>query len=188
MRMDNAITAAFPASIIRHVQRVNQLLSLPDEVVNSVVVPVLCAGEVLSIPYRVHHPYDHAPSDEEMFTLNETERIIASCWFSRHPNGHVREQFLRLITDFDTPLVVSYVMPLCGEYVVEILDAVWVRRSTFDPAPLGQWLSDNGLYYARLRHRIVSYWNCYYRTKFPRFDDYVGSRLLTFFDELAIYP
>jgi hypothetical protein len=63
----------------------------------------------------------------------------------------------------------------------------WERRSLFDVALLGHWLRDNPQFYSRTRSRVVSYWNCYYRT--TRFETYVGSQLIAFFDDaIALHP
>ena len=75
----------------------------------------------------------------------------------------------------------THVVALCGEYVIELLHYIWERRSLFDVAVLGRWLRDNPEFYARTRSRVISYWDCYYRT--ARFEDYVGSQLVAFFDE-----
>ena len=60
---------------------------------------------------------------------------------------------------------------------------IWERRDLFDRLILGRWLRDNEPFYARTRRRIASYWDCYYRSSFPRFIHYVGSHIITFFDD-----
>ena len=85
---------------------------------------------------------------------------------------------------FDSSWGIAYVVALCGEYVVEWLHYIWERRSLFDVAVLGRWLRDNPQFYSRTRSRVVSYWDCYYRT--PRFESDVGNQLITFFDEAII--
>jgi hypothetical protein len=173
------MTTAFPSSLIGTVTRLAPLLSPPAELEPSHSFSVHCAGETLHIPQRIYYA---PPSDSAFRALHGTEQAIVACWFTRHHDGHVRERFLRALTAFDCAWIIAYVVALCGEYVIEILRYIWERRDLFDGSELGGWLRENPPFYARTRSRIVSYWHCYYRTEFPRFDDYIGSRLISFFD------
>ena len=178
--MNSTANTAFPASLTATVSRLSPLLLPPTEIEASEPFSVSCAGETLFISCRIYFP---PPSDAAFRALDSTEQPIVACWFTRHHDGHVRERFLRALTVFDCGWVIAYVVALCGEYVVELLRCIWERRSLFDLLALGRWLRDNEPFYARTRSRIVSYWDCYYRSSFPRFTDYVGSHILTFFDD-----
>lgn len=79
-------------------------------------------------------------------------------------------------------MVISYVVALCGEYVAELLKYIWERRDLFDTHILGRWLSENPKYYSLTRARVASYWDCYYRSWSPRFQNHVGHQLIEFFD------
>ena len=140
---------------------------------------VLCAGETLHIPQRI---YFAPPAESAFGALHLAEQSIVACWFTRHHDGHVRERFLRALTAFDCAWIIAYVVALCGEYVSEVLGYIWERRHLINPIELGRWLRENEPFYARTRNRIVSYWDCYHRSEFPRFDDYMGSHLISFFD------
>lgn len=170
---------AFPTCLNAAVTRLLPLLEPPCETPPLEWFSLSCEGETLIIPHRV---YGSPPSEATFKNLEPLEQTIVACWFSRHHDGHVRERFLGSIKAFERRWVISYVVALCGEYVVEILDHVWRRRDLFDRITLGNWLRENPLFYAQRRSRIVSYWNCGYRWSSPRFTDYIGSQLLTFFD------
>jgi hypothetical protein len=173
------MTTAFPSSLIGLVTRLEPLLSSPTERDPSHSFSVNCAGETLHLPQRIYYP---PPSDGAFRALQGAEQSIVACWFTRHHDGHVRERFLRALTGFDCAWIIAYVVTLCGEYVIEILRYIWERRDLFDRIELERWLRENQPFYARTRSRIVSYWNCYYRSEFPRFDDYIGSYLISLFD------
>lgn len=176
--MTSPLISAFPASLTPDVSRLVALLDPPAGLETSEPFAVTCDGEVIQIPHRIYRP---VISESQFAALHPTEQSIAGCWFTRHHDGHVRERFLRALPAFDSSWVIAYVVALCGEYVVELLNYIWERRSLFDAAVLGRWLRDNPQFYSRTRSRVVSYWDCYYRT--ASFESYVGSQLLAFFDE-----
>lgn len=176
--MISPLTSAFPTQLIPDFSHLTSLLAGPSgfEISHSFVVT--CDGETIKIPGRIYQP---ALSESQFSALRPMEQAIAACWLTRHHDGYVRERFLRALPAFDSSWVIAYVVALCGEHVVELLHSIWQRRSLFDVAVLGLWLRENPEFYSRTRSRIVSYWDCYYRT--ARFETFVGSQLLTFFDE-----
>lgn len=178
--MNDPAIAAFPFSLAATVSSLSSLLLPPAEHDCSEPVSVSCGGETLLIPGRIYFP---APSDSVFRMLDDPEHSIVACWFTRHHDGHVRERFLRSLAAFDSAWIIAYVVSLCGEPVIELLHYIWDRRDLFDRLTLGGWLHENETFHAQTRSRIVSYWNCYYRSSFPRFTDFIGSRLLMFFDE-----
>ena len=180
--MNESLTSAFPVRLLTEVSRLAPLIDPPTSQATSEPFHVFCDGESLQIPQRIYRP---VISDRQFASLNPVEQAIASCWFTRHHDGYVRERFLRALPVYDTPWVIAYVVVLCGEYVVELLQYIWEHRGLFEPSILGRWLRDNNDFYARTRDRIVSYWYCYQRSSCARFDAYVGSALIRYFDECA---
>jgi hypothetical protein len=178
--MSQASLAAFPSNLSASVNRLASLLEPPCEIQPCGWFSVSCANETLTIPGRI---YCSPPTEAEFRALQSTEQTIVACWFTRHHDGHVRERFVRTVEALDRGWVIAYVVALCGEYVIELLYYVWERHDLFDRPALGGWLLDNQPFYARTRSRIVSYWHCYNRSSLPRFSDYVGSRIISFFDE-----
>ncbi len=176
--MTSPLISAFPTKLTPDFSRLAALLDPPSGLDTSEPFPVTCDGEVIQIPHRIYRP---VISESQFASLHPDEQSIAACWFTRHHDGHVRERFLRALPAFDSSWVIAYVVALCGEYVVELLHYIWERRTLFDVAVLGRWLRDNPEFYSRTRSRVVSYWDCYYRT--ARFVDYIGSQLIAFFDE-----
>jgi hypothetical protein len=178
LTMTSPLITAFPAQLTPDVSRRTTLLDPPSGLDSTKPFAVRCNTELIQIPYRIYRPII---SEIQFASLRSIEQSIAACWFSRHHDGHVRERFLRALPEFHSSWVIAYVVAACGEYVIELLKYIWERRALFDAAVLGCWLRDNPAFYSRTRSRIVSYWNCYYRT--GRFEDYVGSHLIAFFEQ-----
>lgn len=177
--MKDIIKQAFPADFAKSVDRLVPILSVSTGYDPVNYFSVFASSEALNIPGRI---YFYEPSEAVFNALNDQNQLIVACWFSRHHDGYVRERFLRTIPVFNQAWVISYVMTLCGEYIVQILNYVWLNRGKFDEKILAQWLHDNPAFYVTIKSRIVSYWDCYYRTKY--FHDYVGHHLIRFFDEV----
>jgi hypothetical protein len=80
---------------------------------------------------------------------------------------------------------------LVGEYVLEILDVISrgvpeLRGSHSAQRRLyGEFIVRNPAFFARTERRVVSYWSCYYRWKYPEFGAYPGSLLLEAFRDAA---
>ncbi len=180
--MNESFTSAFPVRQLAEVSRLGPLVDPPTGRDASHTFHVFCDGESLQIPQRIYRP---VISYRQFASLNSVEQAIACCWFTRHYDGYVRERFLRALPVYDTPWVIAYIVTLCGEYVVELLQYIWDHRELFETAVLGRWLRDNKDFYSRTRDRIVSYWHCYQRSSCARFDAYVGSALITYFDECS---
>lgn len=72
---------------------------------------------------------------------------------------------------------------MLGEYVIEIIDDIYRGVPHFDRAVLATFIRENPAFYRLTRDRVMSYWNCNYRSQFLR-GDYVGFKLLRELDAL----
>ena len=79
----------------------------------------------------------------------------------------------------DSPFVVR----LIGEYVIEILQVINRDRSHLNPRLYRSFLEANPAFFTLARQRVVSYWDCYYRSQ--RREDYPGFQILDFLQGLA---
>lgn len=71
-----------------------------------------------------------------------------------------------------------FVVHLCGEYVLEIVEAIEVALPAWNTDALARYLRENRAYVVTLQRRAVSYWNCYYRWQYPVWKAYPGSRAM----------
>jgi hypothetical protein len=127
-------------------------------------------GELLTIPYRV---YFNEPKIEKERLLTNRQQSILNCIFLRHHNGYLRQSRLEKIEDNEY-WVTPFTFQLLGEYVIEILE---VLDEQLDDKKLGNYkrfVIENPKYYKQIESRMISYWNIYYRRKFPKLKNYVG--------------
>jgi len=139
-------------------------------------------GKKLLIPYRIHSK----PPNAFLLTFipkGPKERLY--CKFTRHHDGHVREEFLKKVISSDNPYVAPFIIRLCGEYVIEVLKVIYLNLGSCNQAHLRAFMLENPKFYEQNRSRMVSYWDCYYRSAFPRIKDYVGFKIFQHLDELA---
>ncbi len=167
-----AIHRAFPAFLKAHVEAV--VAALPEAAgAPSDGFTVNVGDELIVIPYRVYIP-ESPPFDASLSTV---ETLIAACIYSRHHDGFVRQRQLRSLLIAHDDWVVPFVLQLAGEYVVEILQMLDSHTQSLSGDQYRQFTSSNPLFIERTKARIVSYWNCYYRSEYPNFKDYPGYRI-----------
>lgn len=132
-------------------------------------------GELIRVPNRVYliEP-DCLPS-----LLNTEEQAVIDCIYSRSWNGFVREKSVRSLLDLACLPVwaIPYLVKVCDEYVVEILQAVYEGLKGREDGRILQFCAENPVQLQRSYARMTSYWNEFYRSACPNFRDYIGRRL-----------
>jgi hypothetical protein len=137
-------------------------------------------GGLVRIPYRIYNP---EPPEALVSALDPLQRLLLSCMYTRHHDGHVRQRHNAHLLNSDRTFVVPFVVQLVGEYVLEILIDIQVGLINLNTAGssertrFGQFGAENPDFLARTISRIASYWGCYYRWNFPNLDDYPGMQL-----------
>lgn len=173
----SSLTTAFPEALRSDVSVIADLIEGSKATDSGLQVVV--RGESLNIPYRIYHD-----SDQNLVAcLSKTQAIIYACVLTRNHDGHVRQRQIERLVASPEPWIAPFVMQLCGEYVIEILDAVEAHSSAMDQRTYGAFFRENPLFFQRTRDRMISYWDCYYRWLYKRETDYVGFRLFDRFRE-----
>lgn len=132
-------------------------------------------GERVNIPYRVYYT-DTAATPPAHFSLQQ--QTIYHCILSRSCDGYVREQHIKALLEADLPhWALPYVIKVCDEYVVEILETVYAHLSTIDTSAYQALCRLNLSQFLYSHARMVSYWNEYYRWDCYRYRNYVGKAL-----------
>jgi hypothetical protein len=127
----------------------------------------------LTLPYRVQHL-----GDDSLFSqLNESQALLYACIQSRHHDGHVRQRQIERLAGGSKPWVAPFLVQLCSEYVIEILQEIETCLPLLDKHVYGAVLRDNPAFLALAQQRMTSYWDCYYRRRQPERETYVGFRL-----------
>jgi hypothetical protein len=136
--------------------------------------PLLMNGEQLFIPYRV---YLLEPEPDSISALTNIQRLIISAILSRSSNGFVREKCVGELLQSDEPFIPPFVLQLLGEYVLPIIRVVEAHSVVLKRSEYHRFVADNPAFFKLLKQRIISYWDCYYRSMFPRLRDYPAFQL-----------
>lgn len=178
------ILKAFPKALKKEVEQVIDILPFDandikindgktqhaDNLIHSHFQTVNLDGELLTVPYRV---YFNEPEFEKEMRLNDRQKTILHCIFLRHHNGFVRQRRLEKIENNEY-WITPFTFQLLGEYVIEILEFLDQELGDNKLENYKKFAIENPKYYQQTESRMVSYWNEYYRTKFPKLKNYVG--------------
>lgn len=132
-------------------------------------------NEFVEIPYRI---YLLEISDLSCCQLNEVQKKILYCFYTRSCDGYIREKYLKELLKM--PLeewVIPFIVKLCDEYVVEIIETVYdtlKHRENFD---IKSFCLKNSIAIWKSYARMISYWNEYYRGRESNLCNYVGRKL-----------
>jgi hypothetical protein len=162
------IVRGFPVALRDDVDVVTAVLPEPTHVLEARAQRVSVQGEEVEIAARI---YDPDPVGSAIERLNDVQRLIAACVYSRHHDGYVRQSACGAILPSTEPWVVPYVVQLLGEYVVEISGLILERltaQSSFSRPSYREFVRANSAFMALTEQRAISYWSCYYRRDFTR--------------------
>ena len=81
----------------------------------------------------------------------------------------------------DRVWAIPYLVKVCDEYVVEILQTVYEGLMGREDGRILQFCAENPVQLQRSYARMTSYWNEFYRGAYPNFRDYVGRKLFLHF-------
>jgi hypothetical protein len=170
--------AGFPRSLAQEINRpVADLTACLDPAYKSGAVSVRVGDELIDIPQRVHL----LTIPEFVDIRGEARAAIGNCILTRDCDGFVRQHGLNNIICLNLPWSIPYVMLLIGEYVFEILSIIHTNTHRLDRTLYKQFIVENPQLYDVIKQRVASYWDAYYRDRWPRRDSYVGFQII---DEL----
>ena len=139
------------------------------------VVEYTIKNHMIAIPYRM---YLLDISDVEYEKLNQTQKQMLCCIYTRSCDGYIREKYLRRLLDM--PLeqwAIPYVIKLCDEYVCEILEVIYNILKERDNTDIQDFCLKNKVSIRKSYSRMISYWNEYYRGYEFNFKNYIGRKL-----------
>ena len=171
MKNENIINA-FPKILENEILILLEKINLKADFKPTGSFPVKVNEESLEIPYRIYF------EEPNITQLTANESLILNCLFTRHHNGFVRQKRLKHILSHNEFWIVPFVVQLLGEYVIEILLMIEKQLTDSLLNNLVCFIKENPKFYETTKRRIVSYWDCYYRSQFPVKEHYVGFRIL----------
>ncbi|PSL41043.1 hypothetical protein B0H99_103177 [Planomicrobium soli] len=126
-------------------------------------------------PYRI---YSIDNSNEIEDILNERQKMILHCIYSRSSDGYVRQKHLRSLLQMDyEDWAIPYIVKICDEYVVEILEMTYGILKDQDTERIKFFCSENREEFCKSYSRMISYWNEFYRPNYYKFHHYIGRKL-----------
>ncbi|MDB4380750.1 hypothetical protein N9Z70_05110 [Mariniblastus sp.] len=169
------VCLAFPPALADDVRAVCRLLPHHvHEPTEHDIGQITVDGMALRIPSRI---YSAVPTDNDLSTITDGQRLIVSCLLTRHHNGFVRQRFAANFENTLCSWSLPFAIQLLGEYVHPIcIDLLRVFPMQPDDG-VGKFVADNSEYIATTRRRIISYWH-YYRIQIPSFTDYAPYQIL----------
>lgn len=172
---------AFPKALHTDVQVVLAMLLKCEEVpkrkdlMHASTYEVMLGGEHLIIPYRL---WFDEPKEALEKTLTARQKNILNCIYTRHSNGYVREQRLGNITGEIESWMLPFLVQIIGEYVYELLPLIDKTINEKTLSLYASFVEENFKYWRLTQKRMVSYWNEYYRYRFPKIRKYLGTKMV----------
>lgn len=132
-------------------------------------------NQVISFPDRI---YSLDNSNEFIDRLSERQKMILHCILSRNNDGYIRQKHLLALLQMDyEDWAIPYIVKICDEYVVEIVELAYDFLKEQDTVRIKNFCSENREEFCRSYSRMISYWNEYYRHTNSDFHQYVGRKL-----------
>jgi hypothetical protein len=132
-------------------------------------------GEKLKIPVRI---YFNEPKEQDENLLTKKQKDILNCLYTRHHNGYTREKRLKKISEKPEKWKTPFLVQLLGEYIYELFPIIDKRVNKETLEFYQEFKSENPKYWQQTESRIASYWNEYYRSKFPILKDYLATEVV----------
>ena len=171
---------AFPNDLRENLNKVLEVL--PGYTFNNVslvtsddIIAYTLGNHTIEIPYRM---YLLDIADTEYEKLSQTQKKILCCIYTRSCDGFIREKYLHKLLDM--PLeqwAIPFVVKLCDEYVLEILEVIYDKLKERDNTDIQEFCFKNKVTISKGHARMTSYWNEYYRRCAFSFRNYIGRKL-----------
>ncbi len=172
---------AFPVKLKEDVTVVLNMINQSDKLDFSDSFEVDFSGSTLNIPERIYY---NEPSLSQYNSLSDKQKVILNCLFTRHHDGYIRELNLKPIIHNcnDYNWIIPYLIRITGDYVIEILQVIKANLDKVDKGIIKDFIAENPIFYNTTESQVVSYWDCYYRNKYPNKEDYVGYEIIKYFN------
>jgi hypothetical protein len=143
-------------------------------------------GQQIEIQNRIYFRFKW--SDKLSLLVTQNSSLPTLCLLTRSADGYSRQAALTKIIFRNEPWVVPYVLLLAGEYVIEIVELMVNSLDTLDRDAYANFARENPKMMNRLKSQAISYWDCYYRRRFPDRNTYPGTRFLHEIEKWAASP
>ncbi len=171
-------TRAFPAHLATEVEAVAPTISHHQLHPPAQGFAVHVQGEPLEIPYRVYYQQSQVL---KCAAMPGNQGCIALCLGTRHHDGLLREECTKRLIVVERPWVAPFITQLIGEYVLEIIQVIERELPKLNAKMYGEYLIENTALHGTIGRRVVSYWDVYYRSRYPKLETYPVTHVLNAF-------
>jgi hypothetical protein len=178
-RSKDELFQSFPLALRDDVRTALSLLPEDRYSSNWRFFSVRLGEELLSIPNRIYFDLSVLQTGQ----LTELQSELLDCLLTRHHDGIVRQKHLARVIRSQNIWVPCFVVPLVGEYVVEILQVIQANLPHLDTSTYGDFARANPEFLELTGSRVMSYWDCYYRS-IPK-EEYPGFQVLDFLKSIT---
>lgn len=173
------ITNSFPEDLKSDVLEVFKIIPLETkykfDLISLDSYEIMVESEKLKIPVRI---YFNEPKEQNEKQLTDRQKDILNCLYTRHDNGYVREKRLKKLSEKPEKWKTPFLVQLLGEYIYELLPIIDKKVNNDTLEYYREFKTENPKYWQQTESRIASYWNEYYRYKFPKLKDYLGIEII----------
>ena len=173
------ITNAFPMELASDVSGIFKIIPLETKFKFDLISPnsydVKINDEKLKIPVRIYFSETNEQSEKH---LTDRQKDILNCLYTRHHNGYIREERLKKISERPEYWKTPFLVQLLGEYIFELFPIIDKRINEKTLEFYQKFKEENPKYWQQTESRISSYWNEYYRYKFPKLKEYLGIEII----------
>jgi hypothetical protein len=175
---------SFPAFLIEDVKKVTGYISskVPEGsrmgVSEQYIKMLLLNGDEVQFPQRIY--FEDAPT-QALSTFTKEQRCMYHCIYTRHHDGYIREKHVMiLLLEYPDELpdwVCPFLLSISGEYVMEILEQLYEQLYLRRNQTIQAICLMNRQQFLYIHDRMISYWNEFYRSRCPRYKQYIGKKL-----------
>jgi hypothetical protein len=172
----------FPLEMKNDVDKVISILPLtiePKNVSGTVIgflssdyKEIMCKGEWLKLHNRIYFDEPEIVSENR---LSKKQQTILNCIYTLHFDGYIRQKRLEKLFQSDDYFVVPFIISLSGEYVFEVLKVITLNLTQNRVKLFSGFIKENPHFWELTKAKIRSYWNEYYKSDFPCYEDYIGN-------------
>jgi hypothetical protein len=141
-----------------------------DLTYNFIPFSVRLNKEYIKIPYRI---YINEVEDETIQDLNEIQKTILYCLYSRHYNGFVRQKYIKKLLYKNDRFIAPYIIQIIGENISEIMEGI-DKYIDINVENVTEFLAYNLYFWKDIKGKVQSNWNLFQREKYPVFKEYIG--------------
>lgn len=178
------VPRALQATCTNLQQRMGRIDNLSGNGERSLVL----GGELLRFPYRIYADATDLFRLASLLQGDARALCLCLCLLSRHCDGHVRQRVVETLGPSPMPWVQAFQLALLGEYVDEIASAVAIQAQQTGLRRYAALIGENRAFFDLCRQRAASYWNAYYRARYPSLRMFPAHRLLLQMERTARSP